>query len=78
MSRRSNALIAGSAAGAATALATPGAIGVAAGGKAFKIPVLTQVLALGAVAAVTAAAASGSKTAKRHLPKVIAMSFIAS
>lgn len=72
MSKKRNALIAGSIAGTTTAVLTPGAIGVAAGGTAFKIPVISQVVALGSVAAVAAAAATGNKSAKRHLPKVMA------
>ena len=76
MSRTRNALVAGSVAGAATAIATPGAIGVAAAGKAFKIPVVTQVLSLGTLAACATAAACGNKRAKRHLKTVTLLSIL--
>ena len=70
MSKTRNAIVAGSAAGTATAALSSGAIGVAMGGSAFKIPVLGQVLAVGTVAALGAAALTGNKTAKKHLAVV--------
>lgn len=66
MSKTRNALIAGSAVGTATAIATPGAIGVVAAGKACKIPVVTQVVTMGALAALGAAALTGNAGARRR------------
>ena len=66
MSKTRNSIVAGSTAGVATAALAPGAIGVAAGGKAFKIPVVAQVLTLGTIAALGAAALTGNKDAKKR------------
>ena len=55
-----NALAAGSTAGLATAVLSPGTLGVVCGSFAARIPVVSQVIAVGSLAAGIAAAITGA------------------